>query len=93
MAYRILATKQFNKAVKRCQRRGLPMEKLLSAMRTLADEGSLPPHYKPHRLKGNFPNVWECHLEPDWLLLWRQSDAELTMLFTNTGTHSDIFKA
>lgn len=44
MAYRILATKQFNKAVKRCQRRGLPMEKLLSAMRTLADEGSLPPH-------------------------------------------------
>lgn len=62
-------------------------------MRPPAVEGSLPPRYKPHRLKGNFPDVRECHLEPDWLLLWRQSDTELTMLLTNTGTHSDIFKA
>ena len=91
MTYRIRTTKQFDKSAKMCQKRGLPMHKLTEAMRLLANDGTLPPTYRPHRLRGNLRNVWECHLQPDWLLLWRQDDNELTLLFTNTGTHADIF--
>ena len=91
MAYRIRTTKQFDKSAKLCQRRGLPMYKLTDAMRMLANNGRLPLQYRPHKLRGKYQKVWECHLEPDWLLLWQQDDDGLTMLFTNTGTHSDIF--
>lgn len=57
----------------------------------LANEGTLPPRYKPHRLSGNYDGVWECHIKPDWLLLWEQNDKELTLLLLDTGTHSDLF--
>ena len=51
----------------------------------------LPPKYRPHKLSGNYSNCWECHIKEDWLLVWLQNDNELTLLFINTGTHSDLF--
>ena len=43
------------------------------------------------RLHGNHADEWECHISPDWLLVWEQHDDELILLFTNTGSHSDVF--
>ena len=54
-------------------------------------DGKLPTKYKPHKLSGNYADCWECHIKSDWLLVWKQNDEALTLLFTNTGTHSDLF--
>lgn len=91
MAYIYKTTKQFDKDVKRCQKRGLPMEKLVTVVRLLVENGKLPTKYRPHKLSGYYKGIWECHIQPDWLLLWKQDDEELVMLMTNTGTHSDLF--
>lgn len=57
---------------------------LKEAMSLLAQTGTLPPKYKPHKLTGNYKDCWECHLRPDWLLVWKQNDKKLILLFTNT---------
>lgn len=75
-----------------CQRRGLNMTKLRDALAILKQEGTLPRQYRPHKLSGFVGNnVWECHIQPDWLLVWQQFDEELVLLMLDTGTHSDIF--
>ena len=68
------------------------MELLRKAISLLAETGTLPATYKPHKLAGKYKVLWECHLQPDWLLVWQQNDTELILLFTNTGTHADLFK-
>ena len=67
------------------------MSLLREVMELLAKDGKLPPRYKPHKLSGIYAGCWECHIKPDWLLVWQQNDHELILLFTNTGTHSDLF--
>lgn len=91
MKYRIVATKRFQKDVKRCQKRNLPMEKLKEVISLLESTGGLPPQYKPHKLSGKYEGKWECHVMSDWLLVWEQFDDELLLIMTNTGSHSDIF--
>ena len=91
MAYFISFTKNFNKDVERCRKRGYNMAKLRSVLDILIETGSVPPQYKPHKLSGNRDGEWECHISPDWLLVWKQNDQELTLLMLNTGTHSDLF--
>jgi mRNA interferase YafQ len=68
------------------------MDHLLAIDNLLAATGTLPRKYRPYKLV-NFPggNTWECHIEPDWLLVWEQNDMQLTLLMLDTGTHSDIF--
>ena len=68
------------------------MELLRKAISLLAETGTLPATYKPHKLTGKYKGLWECHLQPDRLLVWQQNDTELILLFTNTGTHADLFK-
>ena len=58
---------------------------------TLATKGALPPKYNPHILSGKWSGVWECHIQPDWLLLWKQNDSILELVLVATGTHSDLF--
>ena len=89
--FTIKTTKQFDKEVKLCIKRGYDISKLKEAMRILSETGTLPSKYRPHKLSGNYDNCWECHLKGDWLLIWLQNDNELTLLFINTGTHSDLF--
>ena len=67
------------------------MELLKDAIRLLEQNGVLPANYRPHKLSGNYEGCWECHLKRDWLLIWEQNDSELTLLFTGTGTHADLF--
>ena len=89
--YRIGYTTRFKKDFKRCKKRGLDLSILEKAIELLQLNGTLPINYNPHKLTGNYIDCWECHLLPDWLLVWKQDDHELILLFTNTGTHSDIF--
>ncbi len=91
MAYTIKTTKTFDKDMERCIKRGYPMDDLRTAMKLLERDGSLPAEYRPHKLKGDRKNQWECHIKPDWLLIWEQHDHELILVMINTGTHSDLF--
>ncbi len=91
MAYKLKTTRRFEKDLKRCIKRGLPMDRFREVVRLLVCNGSLPSEYNPHKLKGNRKGEWECHIQPDWLLVWLQDNYELTLLLLNTGSHSDIF--
>lgn len=89
--YKITTTNRFEKEVKICSKRGYDISLLKNVMELLEEKGTLPSKYKPHKLSGNYKNCWECHIKPDWLLIWQQNDIELVLLFMNTGTHSDLF--
>ena len=91
MKYKVIPSRRFQKDLKRCEKRGYDMALLKTAIRLLATDGKLPAEYLPHKLTGNYSGCWECHLKPDGLMIWEQSDTELTLLFTGTGTHSDLF--
>ena len=91
MAYQVILTSRFKKEFRRCIKRGLNMKLITDAMDLLEATGSLPAKYRPHKLSGHMDGIWECHIEPDWLMTWEQSDTELTLLFLRTGTHSDLF--
>ena len=89
--YKIKTTHQFEKDLLRCKKRGYPMDKLRKVIQLLEQNGSLPSQYRPHVLQGNRAGQWECHIQPDWLLIWKQYNKELELLLLNTGTHSDLF--
>ena len=89
--YSIDYTNRFKKDLKRCQKRGLDLQLILDAIALLRTTGTLPIKYRHHKLSGQFNGCWECHIEPDWLMTWQQNDTELTLLFLQTGTHSDLF--
>lgn len=82
---------KFKRDVKRCKKRGLPLDELWDVIRTLLRGESLAPKYKAHTLTGNHKDEFECHIQPDWLLVWEQHDDELVLLMLTTGTHSDIY--
>ena len=92
MKYTVKISNQFKKDFRRCIKRGLNMKCITDAMDLLADTGTLPAQYRPHKLSGNLQGQWECHIQPDWLMTWLQNDTELILLFLQTGTHSDLFK-
>ena len=89
--YTIRFTGEFKRQMKLCERRGYDMELLRTAIRILSTEGELPEMYQPHLLHGNREGQWECHIQPNWLLVWEQHDKELVLVMLNTGTHSDLF--
>jgi len=75
------------------QKRGYDMELLNNAIKILIATGTLPvDKYKTHKLKGNFINFMEAHLQPDWLLVWHINKNAVTIILTHTGTHSDLFR-
>lgn len=81
---------QFDKELKRQKKRGKDLKKFLEVAEKLADEKPLDAKYRNHRLVGNFKGRWECHIEPDWLIVYLKTDEEI--IFERTGTHSDLFK-
>ena len=91
MNYSIEQTNRFKKSFKNCLKRGLDPEKFKEVVRLLASTGSLPTKYKPHKLISQYCGCWECHIQPDWLLIWQQNDTTLTLIMIDTGSHSDIF--
>jgi len=88
---KIVWTTQFAKDYKRAKKRGLPLKELKKVTQKLAQGEKLEPKYKDHSLKGSFKKDHrECHIKPDWLLIYRVEENEL--VFIRTGTHSDLFK-
>lgn len=90
--YKVKFTGQFKRDYKLCKKRGLNMSLLDDAITLLTTHGELPQTYKPHKLIGKYSECWECHIQPDWLLIWQQFEDELILHLTNTGSHSDLFK-
>ena len=84
-------TSQFKKDYKLAKKRGKDITKLNALLRKIIAGTPLEPHHKQHRLQGDWKPAWECHVEPNWLLIWDDEDAE-RLKFLRTGTHSDLFK-
>ena len=85
----VILSKSFQKDVKRLKKRNYEIGKLKTAMQSLTDTGKLDERYKDHPLRGNYQGCRECHLAPDWLLVYKISETELEL--ARTGTHSDLF--
>lgn len=83
-------TKQFERDVDLMQRRGKDMEKLKGVIVALCSRGPLAPELRDHPLRGEWNDWRDCHVEGDWLVIYRKTPAEL--LLARTGTHSDLFE-
>lgn len=86
---KLSTTTRFNKDLKLCQRRGYNLDLLYNIVNILRIPDALPVKNKDHDLKGNFSGKRECHITPDWLLIYRIKDDEL--MLDRTGTHADLF--
>ncbi len=86
---RLLTTKRFEKDLKRGRKRGKNLDKLWRVVERLLSNQPLDPRHRQHRLAGDWSPCWECHIEPDWLLVWDQQDE--TLILVRTGTHTDLF--
>ena len=83
-------TTSFKKDMKRQKKREKSREKLLTIMETICRDGDAPEKYFPHNLVGKWINHRECHIEPDWLLIYVVEEERV--IFHRTGTHSDLFR-
>jgi mRNA interferase YafQ len=84
-----IRTTQFKRDIKLAEKRGKKMSKLKDIMAKLAMEEFLEEKHRDHKLSGNYANHRECHIEPDWLLIYRLVGSEIH--FVRTGTHADLF--
>ena len=87
---RVIIPKRFEKDVQLLKKRKFETDKLSAVLQTLADSGILDQRYKDHPLRGDYVGCRECHIAPDWLLIYTITDTELNLV--RTGTHSDLFK-
>ena len=90
MMYTPVYTKQFEKDLKRCKRRGKNLDKFKILARTLLSGKPLDPIHKDHKLVGNYIGRRDCHIESDWVLIYKTIGKQL--MFERMGTHSDLFK-
>ena len=89
--YEIVQTGRFKKDLKLARKRGYDLSLLGVVVDMLAAGNELPEKYRDHSLSGNFAGCRECHITPDWLLIYEISNEELILYLTRTGTHSDLF--
>jgi mRNA interferase YafQ len=88
----ISRTSQFKKDVKRAEKRGWDMLKLKAVLERLIDGEPLTAEFKDHPLRGNFAGSRDCHIGPDWVLIYTLSEKDAHVCFERTGTHSDLFR-
>ena len=84
-------TSKFKKDYKRIKRRGKDQSHLRDVVELLANDQTLPSHYRDHDLIGDYVGTRECHIEPDWLLIY-QFQGETELILVRTGSHSDLFR-
>ena len=89
--YEVERTAQFKKDYKLLKKRGYNVELLKEVISILASGDKLPARYKDHALRGEFLGCRECHVTPDWLLIYEIDDDTLVLYLSRTGTHSDLF--
>lgn len=86
---RLKTTKRFERDLRRAKRRGKDLERLWAVVERLLRREPLDRRHRAHALSGNWVSFRECHLAPDWLLVWRETEDELILV--RTGTRSDLF--
>ena len=89
--YQVNYTTRMRRDIRRMRRRGKNLSKLFAVLDLLKTGESLPENYRDHQLKGDLDDLRECHIESNWLLVYRIDEGELVLLATATGTHADIF--
>lgn len=87
----IVPSNQFKKDLRLAKKRGCKMDNLRRVIDILAHEQKLDAKYHDHELTGNYKGFRECHVEPDWLLIYRINQDALEIFLFRTGTHSDLF--
>ena len=88
--YEISYTTSFNRDLKKIKKRGYDLKLMSVVVRKLQLGESLEPKYKDHYLTGNWKGYRECHILPDWLLVYKVDDDKLVLVLSRTGTHSDL---
>jgi mRNA interferase YafQ len=87
---RLLETTRFQKDLKRMKRRGKSFERYKEIEVRLVREEALPYSFREHRLRGQWADFWEGHIEPDWLLVYHRT--ETAIILVRTGSHADLFE-
>ena len=91
MSYQLILTNKFKKGLTLAKRRGLDITLLETLVEKLLHGIPLDEKNKDHELKGKFKGFRECHIQPDWLLIYLVEDEVLTLTLIDTGTHADLF--
>lgn len=89
--YKIIPTNQFKKDLKQLARQGKDLKELETVIDLLAADQILPERYRDHLLTGNWRNHRECHIGPDWLLIYKKEKGLLILTLARTGSHSELF--
>ena len=92
MKYEVKFTNQFKKDLKLAKKQNKDLDKLYEVIGILADGGTLDARYRDHDLSGNYMGTRECHIEPDWLLVYEIRNEVLVLLLYRLGTHAELFK-
>lgn len=91
MSLRVVLSNRFKKDLKLAKRRGLDLELLNSVVTQLASGTTLDAEYRDHDLGGNYAGFRECHIKPDWLLIYRIDGNRLILFLNRIGSHADLF--
>lgn len=91
--YGVVTSNKFNKQLKKVIKQGKDIQKLSSVVKKLANGEKLESKYRDHALNDTkyYRNCRECHIEPDWLLVYKYNDDEIILYLVETGSHSDLF--
>lgn len=91
MKYEVKFTNQFKKDLKLAKKQGKDIERLYAVIEKLADDEPLEQKHRDHDLNGNYKGCRECHVEPDWLLVYEVMDDVLVLMLYRVGSHSTLF--
>ncbi|MGN9020205.1 type II toxin-antitoxin system YafQ family toxin [Lachnospiraceae bacterium HCP1S3_C3] len=91
MIYDVQFTSQFKKDLKLAKKQNKNLDKLFEVIDILANGGTLDAKYKDHELIGNYKGTRECHIEPNWLLIYEIRDNVMVLILYRIGTHSELF--
>lgn len=91
MIYEIKTTTKFKKDLKAIQKQGKNLDKLFAVVEDLANDIELAPKFRDHNLSGDYAGFRECHIEPDWLLIYKKNETDIILYLSRTGSHLDLF--
>ena len=91
MQYELILTGKFKKSLKLAKKRGVDLKLLDKVITMMQNDIPLEEKYRDHELKGKYQGVRECHIQPDWLLIYLKENDVLTLTLVDTGTHADLF--
>lgn len=89
--FKIIIAHQFTKDLKNAKKRKVDLSELSFVVNSLAEQKTLAPKYRDHKLSGVYDGFRECHIKPDWLLIYRVEKEKLELFLFRTGTHSELF--